>query len=752
MLKIINDWLRKFWRFFPVQLLVVSLRKHQVLLIFWIFIFTIIVGRFAANYGVPYLFLDPEYLGNVGYLSFAFVGMGFAAMFVTWNIVSYMLHSHRFEFLASLERPLSVFFINNSIVPVVFLSGYIWAIVRFQSQFEFQNWKIVALILAGFFAGFVFILLVTSLYFQLTNRSAQTVAKSYKMELRRKTIIKRLLHNEELEPAAKWRVDSFLSTTLTLRHTRSVEHYGDVLSKLVFRQHHINSLIVQIVTISLLIGLGYFIENPFFQIPTAASVFLLGSVLISLLGVFIYWTGGWGTAAIVVFVIVVNQLTRYDFFGYQSRAFGLMYDGAQASYTLDTLRSMSSDKNIADDKKYFIKILNTWKRKNTRSGWDGKPKLVFLNSSGGGLRSSAFTMAVFQKADSLLNGRLMKKTFLMTGASGGAVAFTYLHELNYQQTTGSTFNLWDRTFYDRLSLDLLNPMGISILSNDMFFPIHKFKIGKQSYFRDRGYMFEKYLALNTGMDFEKKLSDYRAAEFRAQIPLLIFHTAVINDSRKFYMSPHPVRFLMRSHSKRNLNLDLSVDGVDFCNFFKQQKGYDLRLLSAARMNASFPFILPYTILPSEPPAFVFDGGAIDNFGIETTIKFLTVFKDWINENTSGVVILQTRDSQKEEEPQEKGSKTFLQSVAQPLGSFYNNLENVQDNHNDTKLAYINDLLNGKVQFILFEYIPEKKTERASMSLRLTSREKREILNSLSRPNNTRSFELMRKALTEKNAK
>jgi hypothetical protein len=749
MLKIISDWLRSFWRFFPVQLLVVSLRKHQALLLFWIFIFTVVVGRFAANYGVPYLFLDPEYLGNVGYLSFAFVGMGFAALFVTWNIVSYMLHSHRFEFLASLEKPLSVFFINNSIIPAIFLTGYIWAIIRFQSQFEFQNWKIVGLILAGFFAGFVFILLLTSVYFQLTNRTVQTVAKAYKMELRTKKMIERMQKNEELEPDAKWRVDSFISTTLFIRHTRSVEHYEDVLSKLVFRQHHINSLFVQIATIALLIGLGFYVENPFFQIPTAASVFLVGSILTSLIGVFIYWTGGWGTTAIVVFVIVVNQLTKYDFFGYQSRAFGLVYDGPQASYTLDSLRSMSSEKNIADDKKYFLQILNNWKQKNIQAGHEKKPKMLFLNSSGGGLRSSAFTMAVFQKADSILNGSLMKKTFLMSGASGGAVAFAYLHELNYRQSTGGAFNLWDRNFYDRLSLDLLNPMGISILSNDLFFPIHKFKIGNQTYFRDRGYIFEKYLALNTGMDFEKKLSDYRAAEFNAQIPLLIFHTAIINDSRKFYMSAHPVRFLMRPYSKRSHTLDLSIDGIDFCNLFKQQQGYELRLLSAARMNASFPFILPQTILPSEPPAYVFDAGAIDNFGIETTIKFLTVFKDWINENTSGVVILQTRDSQKEEEPQETRQKTFLQSVSQPLGSFYNNLENIQDYHNDTKLGFVNDLLKGKIQFILFEYIPEKKTEKASMSLRLTSREKREILNSLSRPNNTRSFELMRKALGEK---
>ncbi len=740
--------LRSIWRFFPVQLLVVALRRHQVLLAFWIFMFLIVVGRGGATYGVPYLFLDPEYLGHVGYLSFAFVGMGFAALFVTWNIVSYMLHSHRFQFLASLEKPMWVFFINNSIIPAVFMFAYTWAIVRFQTQFEFQSWKRLGLEVMGFWAGFVFVITLTSIYFQFTNRSVQGVAKAYKLSVRRKKILKRLKLNEELEPNEKWQVDSFISMSLSLRLTRSVEHYEDVLSKLVFRQHHWNALFAQIGSIVFLIGLGYFAENPLFQIPTAASVFLFVSILVSLTGVFIYWTGGWGTAAIVTFIVVLNQLTKYDFFGYQSRAFGLIYDGVQAPYTLDSLRAMASDENMRADMIYFTQILENWKKKNLTPGAKQKPKMVFLNSSGGGLRASVFSMAVFQKADSILDGSLMKKTFMMSGASGGAVALAYLHELNLQQTNGSTFRLWDRIYTERLALDLLNPMCINILSNDMFFPIHKFKIGDQTYFRDRGYMFEKYLAQNTDMLFEKKVSDYREAELRAQIPVIIFHTACINDSRKFYISPHPVRFLMKPQTRSKYNLDLAIDGVDFGSFFKEQHSSELRLLSAVRMGASFPFILPHTILPSEPPAYVFDGGAIDNFGLETTIKFLTVFKDWINENTGGVVILQTRDSQKDEEPQETRQKTFLQSVSQPLGALYNNLENMQDNHNDTKLAFINNELKGKIQYIIFEYVPEKKTEKASMSLRLTKREQREIINSLSRPNNTRSFELMRKALED----
>ena len=55
--------------------------------------------------------------------------------------------------------------------------------------------------------------------------------------------------------------------------------------------------------------------------------------------------------------------------------------------------------------------------------------MVIMNVSGGGLRSATFTMNVLQKTDSLCGGNLMKKTVLITGASGGMLAAAYYREL-----------------------------------------------------------------------------------------------------------------------------------------------------------------------------------------------------------------------------------------------------------------------------------------------------------------------------------
>ncbi len=710
------------------------------------------MGKAGASFGIPYLFLDPEYLEHVGYLSFALVGIGFGALFVTWNIVSYMLHSHRFHFLASFEAPLAMFFINNSIIPIVFIAAYLGNIIVFQAQFEFQNWKDLVFEIVGFIAGFILVILVTSIYFQFTNRTALKVAQANKMSARRKKFFKRLSQNEEMDPNSQWEVDSFISSSLSIRYTRTVEHYEDQLMKLVFRQHHINSLFAQIATIMLLIGIGYFAENPFFQIPTAASIFFIASILVSLTGVFIYWTGGWGTTAIIVFIVVANQLTKYDLLGYQSRAHGLNYQTKPAEYNLENLRRLSADSTIKKDIRNFTGILNNWKRNNTSKYSTKKPKLVLINASGGGSRAAMFTMAVLQEADSVLNGTLMRRTFMMSGASGGTFGLSYFRELYYRKQLGTIINLSDKNYSFKIARDLLNPMGISIVSNDLFFPIHKFKLGQYTYFRDRGYFFEKYLSENTDSSFNRRLIEYRKPEYAATIPLIIEHTLIINDSRRFYISPQPVSFLMRSSSEKSKNLDLSIDAIDFGAMFKEQDGYNLLFASAARMNATFPYILPNPVLPTEPPTYVMDGGAIDNFGAETTLRFLSTFKDWINENTSGVLILQIRDTQKEEEPEERTKSTFLENSIKPIGSMYSNLENIQDYVTDKDLTRLNDALNGKINVITFEYIPEKKTEKAALSLHLTFREKRDIIRALGRPNNTRSFELMRKMLTSDKVK
>jgi hypothetical protein len=75
-----------------------------------------------------------------------------------------------------------------------------------------------------------------------------------------------------------------------------------------------------------------------------------------------------------------------------------------------------------------------------------------------------------------------------------------------------------------------------------------------------------------------------------------------------------------------------------------QDADSLRFLSALRMNATFPYITPNVSLPSTPAMEIMDAGLSDNFGVSDAVRFLYVFRQWIGENTSGVILLSIRDT------------------------------------------------------------------------------------------------------------
>lgn len=732
---------------FPVQLLLLSFRRYQFLLLFWVFLLVAIVGRFGATVGLPSAFLDPEYLGEVGYLSFAVVGIGFGAMFITWNVVMYILHSHRFPFMACLQYPLGMFILNNSIIPAAFVIAYFVSIVLFQTQYEYQTFIDMTFYLFGFSAGFTLVVLVCGIYFNFTNKNAGSVIEENQQNLWRKKKMRKSRLNEDLESVRPNRVDYYITNKFNIRHTRTIERYDSRLHQLVFKRHHWNAFIAFLISFALIILMGFFIELPFFQFPIAATSFFFACILMSLFGMLLYWTGGWGTAAIISLLLLGNQLTKYDFFEMKSRVYGLNYHTEQATYNTEIFRQLSTDSIIEKDKAYFIQILENWKKKNTDTLHpEKKPILYFINASVGGSRSAMFSTAVLQDCDSLSQGQLFDKTFLISGTSGGMFGVTLLRELFLEKKKGVPLQLYNRKYAYDVAKDLLNPIAVSTLSNDILVPFHKFKVGDYEYVKDRGYIFEKFYCRNTGFPFEKTLRDYEKEEFNARIPLVVYHATVMNDSRRFFITPQPVSFLMRPVGKNAEGDQLAVDGIDFCSFFRQQDGKNLLVTSAMRMDATFPFILPNPVLPTEPPTYIMDGGIVDNTGVEVTFRFLQVFKDWINENTSGVVLIQMRDSEKEPEPEAQQQKTLFSRLFDPIGSIYANSDNVQNFQMDQKLNYINEELKGNLKVIMFEYTSENKDGKAAMSFHLTSRDKEDIIRSLKRKNNVAAFDKLRKLL------
>ncbi len=95
----------KFFYSFPVQLLFLHLKKNLALLGMWALFVLIVVEEFGEVLGIPYLFLDPEYLNKVSWVGFFLMGIGFAIYTMSFHMTCYITDGARFEFLAVVPKP-----------------------------------------------------------------------------------------------------------------------------------------------------------------------------------------------------------------------------------------------------------------------------------------------------------------------------------------------------------------------------------------------------------------------------------------------------------------------------------------------------------------------------------------------------------------------------------------------------------------------------------------------------------------------
>src|SRR5690606_37193560 len=188
-------------------------------------------------------------------------------------------------------------------------------------------------------------------------------------------------------------------------------------------------------------------------------------------------------------------------------------------------------------------------------------------------RSATFTMNILQQLDSVTNGSLMKKTFLITGASGGMLGASYFRELYLQRQKDTSINLYDNKYVDDISGDLLNPVFSSFVARDLISPEQKFNVGPYTYIKDRAYAFEEKLNSNTRNMLNKKLGDYKDDEFAANIPLMFFSSVVTRDARRMLISTQPIRFMMKPKVDPTATGRLSSSSIHFTDFLTSSVPY-----------------------------------------------------------------------------------------------------------------------------------------------------------------------------------
>ena len=744
-----KKWLTDIFFSFPVQLIILHVRNNLLLILTWVLITLLMTGNLGAIFGIKYLFLTPEYLGEVNFWSFFFLGLTFGGFFMTWNLTTYLLDAHHFPFLASLQRPFTKFCINNLLVPVFFFLIYLGYGIYFQSYNEYWDvWTIVVHYL-GFLFGVAILVVLSGIYFRYTNKDILSFLKIRKATPpdqffgsapgRRGADIKKIQSGKP-----RWRVDTYLTESFRPRIVRSVAHYDSGMLLSVFKQNHVNALIVQLFGLILLIILGFLIDNSYFRIPAAASVFILASVFVALTGAITYWFNQWRMTVLILLLFLINFLTSYDVFNHKNKGYGLDYTGEHVQYNYDVLDSLVNKTNaVEEDRENTLKILDNWRAKFPPQE---KPKMIIFCASGGGMRAAVWTMQVIQQTDKALNGGLLQNTSLITGASGGLIGTAYLRELYLKKQMGEEIDFYSSDYIDRISKDLLNSLAFTIVSNDLFLPWSKFETGGYSYHKDRGYIFEKQLNENTGDAFLKTIGDYKKPEQEAIIPMLFITPSIVNDGRRLIISPHGVSYMTIAPIGVERQNTVEVDAVDFGRTFEQQGSYNMLFSTALRMNATYPYILPNVYLPSQPSVEVMDAGFRDNYGLMSATRFIHVFRDWILNNTSGVVLVQASGQIKIEEINPNDDKGMIETFFNPIG-IAGQIMTLQDYEHDTNLGYIYDMLGeDKFDIIRFIYQSGKNKERASMTFHLTKREKDNILKSFFLEENQRSLKRLEAAL------
>lgn len=713
--------------FYPFQLVKFHVKHNLFSFFFWIVLFMIIYDSLGYSFGIPFLFLSPEYLGEVSSISFMLLGFSIGGFIMGFNTYSYMKLGPHFPFLTTIAKPFLKFCVNNSLIPLIFVTCHSIQIFIFQRFEEFNSVGTILFYILSYFGGILIFMLFSFFYFfPLSKRS-----KSYQEHSSKP--ITSVIHKREkwytIFRKEKDRTYIYIGKRLRLMPSRSSKHFDRELVEKIFAKNRINASLYEILTVFIFFGLGFFSNYDLLEVPAAFSIVLLLTISQMIFSALQSWLRGWVYPVMILVLLMMDSLSvRTQLFNYTSYAYGLSYEN-DIIYSSNSIHSMALDSiQRVNSKNHYLSILNKWK---TSTG-EEKPKLIILNTSGGGSRSALWTFHVLQHIDKRAKGAVSDHMQFISGASGGMIGAAYYRELLLEQLQGVDIDRYSPIFKEKISSDMLNKLSFMASTNDIFIRYQKCYVNGHKYTKDRGYAFEQQLHKNTENRLNHELGYYTEYENNADIPVILFSPTIVNDGRRLLMSSQSFHFLTNPDSSS------TNENIDYQYMFRDQSPNDIRFSSALRASATFPFVMPMITMPTRPEIQLMDAGIRDNYGGKATIAMLEEFEEWIKENTSGVIILQIRDTKKVLEDESYSQVSFMDKITLPFGNMYKNFPRVQDFNQDQLIDISQKAFDFNVDIVSFNLL-EKKNERISLSWHLTSQEKKKIENAIYSDNNQNSI-------------
>lgn len=725
---------------FPVQLVFSQLKHNFISALIWAILFAVINDALGNAFGVPYLFLSPEYLNEISFQSFLLLGFALGGFIMGFNTYSYIRLGPLYPFLITLNRPFYKFCVNNSLIPLAFIVNYLINMISFQNSEEYASAGETIFFAIAFLMGIsLFLTLSWLFFFRLIKYDPYTVNtnKPFKTVTYQNNKWYDVFRRQREYPSI------YIGKRFRFKVSRSSKHFDRELVASIFAKNRVSASLYEILTILIFFGLGFFNEYEVLEVPAATSIVLLFTICLMLYSALHAWLRNWFYPVLVAVLFGMNYLSEStELFHYTSYAYGLDYEKSKISdYSISRIRNISRDTNL-NEQSYdnYVKMLDAWKAQTGQE----KPVLILVNTSGGGSRSALWTTLVLNELDKKTKKQFSKHTQMITGASGGMVGASYYREVQLRRMLGQKAPSSVEQMKSEIGSDILNKLSFMASTNDIFVRYQKVEFNGRRYTKDRGYAFEQQLLENTNYILDHSLGYYERFEQKGIIPTLIFSPTIINDGRRLFISSQEVNFLASGQCAGQHHSGV-FENVDIRSLLTKQNINEMRFSTVLRASATFPFVMPMITLPTSPSTQLMDAGIRDNYGTKTTMLFLHSLEKWIEENTSGVLVVEIRDTRKVYEDEVFKDISFLDKLTLPFGNMYKNFPRVQS-YNQEELEHLGTKsLNFPLKTVVFNLM-QLKNDKISLSWHLTAAEKLKIENALNSESNQKTFDIVMETL------
>lgn len=267
------------------------------------------------------------------------------------------------------------------------------------------------------------------------------------------------------------------------------------------------------------------------------------------------------------------------------------------------------------------------------------PTLVVVTASGGGITASTWTATVLTELEKQpeLKDRFAKSIFLLSAASGGAVGSMYFVDAyDDKGLENKTTEEIDR-IVAQASTSISGAAGWGVIYPDFWrlFPFLTFWSPSFVEKYDRAWALERRWErpwLQDGKGVPPTLRSWEDGIKEGWRPIAIFNATISETGEPFLLAPIPLMekgtsscsspMLSESNQAHSQQKAFRIREL-----FELYPNYDMPVVTAARLSASFPFLSPLARpeknSDNDCNAYhIADGGYFDNFGVITALRLL----------------------------------------------------------------------------------------------------------------------------------